>query len=278
MKTLKETNKTTKLKTVLITGASSGFGKATAELLAGQGYRVFGTSRHSNGVDPADYEMLTLDVRDDASVRRCVDAMLAKTGRIDILINNAGYELSGALEETAVEEAKAQFETNFFGVLRMTNAVLPVMREQREGRIINIGSLAGLVSVPFHGMYSASKYALEGYTEALRQEVRPFNIRVSLVEPGFSSTNLARSGKQSSRLISDYSPMRERISPVFIESIHRGQQPEEIARLILALIRKASPRLRYRVGSDSVWLPRVKMMVTEASFEAGVRRKFHLDG
>jgi len=278
MKSRKEIKKTTEPKTVLITGASSGFGKATAELLAGQGYRVFGTSRYGNGMDAAGYEMLTLDVRDDDSVRRCVDAVLAKTGRIDILINNAGYELAGALEETAVDEAKAQFETNFFGVLRMTNAVLPVMREQGEGRIINIGSLAGLVAVPFHGMYSASKYALEGYTEALRLEVRPFNIQVSLIEPGFSSTNLARSGKQSSRLISAYSPMRERIFPAFTEAVQTGQQPEAIARLILALIRKDSPRLRYRVGSDSVWLPRLKMMVTGASFEAGVRRKFHLDG
>ncbi len=275
---MKTKMKMTEPKTVLITGASSGFGKATAELLAGQGYRVFGTSRHSDGMNPAGYEMLPLDVQDDESVRACVDAVLAKTGRIDVLINNAGYDLAGALEETAIEEAKAQFETNFFGVVRMTNAVLPIMREQREGMIINIGSLAGLVAVPFHGMYSASKYALEGYSEVLRQEVKPFNISVSLIEPGFSSTNLAQSVRQSSRLISDYEPMRERIFPVFVEAVRAGQKPEAIARAILSLIRKVSPRLRYRVGTDAVWLPRVKMMVTEASFEAGVRKKFHLDG
>jgi NAD(P)-dependent dehydrogenase (short-subunit alcohol dehydrogenase family) len=277
MKTQKETKKTNEPKTVLITGASSGFGKATAELLAGQGYRVFGTSRQG-GTDHGGYEMLTLDVRDDESVRRCVDVVLAKTGRIDVLINNAGYELAGALEETDIAEAKAQFETNFFGVLRMTNAVLPVMRGQQEGRIINIGSLAGLVAVPFHGMYSASKYALEGYSEALRQEVKPFNISVSLIEPGFSSTNLAQSARQSVRLISDYEPMRERIFPVFVEAVRAGQKPEAIARVILSLITKSSPRLRYRVGSDSQWLPRLKMIATEASFEAGVRKKFHLDG
>ncbi len=270
--------KTDETKTVLITGASSGFGKATAELLSGQGYRVFGTSRHTHDVDSVGYEMLTLDVRDDESVRACVDAVLAKTGSIDILINNAGYDLAGALEETSVEEAKAQFETNFFGVLRMTNAVLPVMRAQKEGRIINIGSLAGLVAVPFHGMYSASKYALEGYSEALRQEVKPFNIKVSLIEPGFASTNFGQSGRQSASLIGDYAPMRERIVPVFIESLRMGLQPETIARLVLSLISKASPKLRYRVGSDSKWLPRVKMMLSEAGFEAGVRRKFHLDG
>lgn len=274
---MKPKTKTTELKTVLITGASSGFGKATAELLAEKGYRVFGTSRQG-GIGADGIEMLPLDVRDSASVQACVEAVLAKTGRIDILINNAGYELSGALEETAVEEAKAQFETNFFGVLRMTNAVLPVMREQREGRIINIGSLAGLVAVPFHGMYSASKYALEGYSEALRQEVKPFNIHVSLIEPGFSSTNLARAAMQSKQLIKEYAPMRERIFPVFKESISSGQPPEAVARIILSAIKKESPRLRYRVGSDSVWLPRLKMAAGEAQFEAGVRRKFHLDG
>jgi NAD(P)-dependent dehydrogenase (short-subunit alcohol dehydrogenase family) len=271
----------------VITGGGRGIGRALALGFAAKGARVAVASRTAAQLQETarlvrgrggEVLAVVADVSDENAVRDLVRQTLAAWGRIDVLINNAGYELAGALEETDIAEAKAQFETNFFGVLRMTNAVLPVMRGQQEGRIINIGSLAGLVAVPFHGMYSASKYALEGYSEALRQEVKPFNISVSLIEPGFSSTNLAQSARQSVRLISDYEPMRERIFPVFVEAVRAGQKPEAIARVILSLITKSSPRLRYRVGSDSQWLPRLKMIATEASFEAGVRKKFHLDG
>ncbi len=265
-------------KTVLITGASSGFGKAAASLLAKHGYRVFGTSRRGDSGVIAGYEMLTLDVRSDESVRSCIKTVLARTGRIDILVNNAGYGLAGALEETTVAEAKEQFETNFFGMVRMTNAVLPVMRKQREGRIINIGSLAGLVAVPFYGMYSASKYAVEGYTEALRQEVKPFNLQVSLIEPGFFSTNLARSGRRSGQAIMDYEEMSRRAEAVFVKSVQNGKGPEAVAWVIADVISSRSPRLRYRIGSDAVWLPRVKAMMPQKGFEVGVRRTFHLDG
>src|SRR5262249_29501711 len=134
-------------------------------------------SRSESGV-----EMLPLDVRDGDSVRSCVKAVLDKAGRIDVLINNAAYELSGALEETSLEEAKAQFDTNFFGVVRMVSAVLPSMRERRHGRIINVGSFSGVSAIPFMGMYSASKFALEGYSDALRMEVAPFDIHVSITE------------------------------------------------------------------------------------------------
>src|SRR5690606_35507590 len=159
-------------KVVLITGASSGLGRATARLLAERGYRVFGTSRRppadapTGGVEP-----LALDVCADASVAACVQTVLARAGRIDALINNAGYELGGALEEATLEEAQRQFETNFFGAVRMIRAVLPAMRRQGGGRIVNVSSLAGLAPVPFLGLYSASKFALEGYSEALRHEV-----------------------------------------------------------------------------------------------------------
>jgi short-subunit dehydrogenase len=174
---------------VLITGASSGVGQATARLLSQRHYKVFGTSRNpaSAEIIPA-VEMLPLDVRADDSVRACVEAVSTRGGRIDVLINNAGYELAGALEELTSEEAKAQFETNFFGVVSMVNAVLPFMRQQKRGHIINVGSLSGLSPIPFLGIYSASKFALEGYTETLRHEVKPFNIHVSLTEAGFLKT------------------------------------------------------------------------------------------
>jgi NAD(P)-dependent dehydrogenase (short-subunit alcohol dehydrogenase family) len=157
---------------VLITGASSGVGQSTARLLARRGFTVFGTSRNPSSADRVPgVEMLTLDVRDDDSVRACVETILHRSGRLDVVINNAGYELAGALEELSSEEARAQFETNFFGVVRMVNAVLPLMRHQKRGHIINVSSLTGLTASPFLGIYSASKFALEGYTEALRHEV-----------------------------------------------------------------------------------------------------------
>src|SRR5262245_2598374 len=160
---------------VLITGASSGVGRAAARVLSQHGYRVFGTSRDPAG-SPAspDVELVALDVRNDDSVAACAKSVFDRAGRVDILVNNAAYELAGALEETSVEEAKAQFETNFFGVVRMVRAVLPSMRERRQGRIVNVSSLSGVSAIPFMGIYSASKFALEGYTEALRMEVEPF--------------------------------------------------------------------------------------------------------
>ena len=185
-------------KIVLITGASSGIGKAVARRLAGGEYVVFGTSRDPSGSgEIPGVKLLPLDVRSDNSVSACVQAVLDQAGGLDVLINNAGYALTGAVEEASLEEAKEQFETNFFGIARMVKAVLPVMRRRGRGRIINISSLAGLAPMPYQGFYSASKHALEGYSEALRQEVKPFNIHVSLVEPGFIRTGLGREQPES---------------------------------------------------------------------------------
>jgi NAD(P)-dependent dehydrogenase (short-subunit alcohol dehydrogenase family) len=145
---------------VLITGASSGVGQSTARLLSRRGYEVFGTSRNPATAEAiSNVEMLPLDVRSDDSVRACVEAVANRAGRLDVLINNAGHELAGALEDISTEEARAQFETNFFGVVRMVNAVLPLMRRQKRGHLINAGSLSGLSSIPFMGVHSASKFA-----------------------------------------------------------------------------------------------------------------------
>src|SRR5437870_2333394 len=156
--------------TVLVTGASSGIGQAIAQLLTERGFNVYGTSRKPTG------KLIPLDVRSDDSVRACID----RVGPIDVLVNNAGYSLMSAAEETSIDEAKAQLETNFFGAVRMVNAVLPAMRKAGAGKIINIGSLAGITAIPFSAFYTASKFAIDGYSEALWHEVRPFGIHVTV--------------------------------------------------------------------------------------------------
>jgi NAD(P)-dependent dehydrogenase (short-subunit alcohol dehydrogenase family) len=171
-------------KVVLITGASSGIGRATAELLTSRGYRVFGTARNPDTVVPLQgVELLPLDVRDDGSVQAGVETALSRGGRIDVLVNNAGYAVVGAIEETSPSEAQALFDTNVFGVLRMVRAVLPAMRRQGSGTIVNTSSVLGFLPGPFMGLYASSKHALEGLSESLDHEVRGFGIRVVLVEP-----------------------------------------------------------------------------------------------
>jgi NAD(P)-dependent dehydrogenase (short-subunit alcohol dehydrogenase family) len=168
----------------VVTGASSGIGEAIAGKLAGAGFRVFGASRRTPANSQSGIEHLTIDVGDDGSVRAGVDTILLKAGRIDVLVNNAGYLCAGAVEEISLADANAQFETNYFGVVRMSVAVLPGMRERNRGHIITVSSLAGLVPVPFWGHYNASKFAVEGLMETLRHEVRPFGIQIAMVEPG----------------------------------------------------------------------------------------------
>ena len=261
---------------VIITGASSGFGLVTAKLLSKREYRVFGTSRKEHSNLGEEFEMLLLDVRSDDSVQACVERVLNATGRIDLLINNAGHALSNFVEETTLDEARSIFETNFFGVVRLTKAVLPIMREQRHGRIINVSSLAGLVGVPSQGFYSASKFALEGYSEALKYEVEKFNIKVSLIEPGFFKTNLHKVMPRRKGEIADYDSFRDAVESSFENAIQNGGDPEKVAELIARVAKEKSPRLRYRIGNDALWVPRLKSILPERAFALGFRRNFNL--
>jgi NAD(P)-dependent dehydrogenase (short-subunit alcohol dehydrogenase family) len=264
-------------KVVLITGVSSGIGQATTRLLAQRGYTVFGTIRDPLRVEKvAGAELLALDVRVDESVKACVEAVLTRAERLDVLVNNAGYVLRCAVEEAALEEARAQFETNFFGVVRMVKAALPVMRRQGGGQIINISSLVGLVPLPFGGFYSASKFALEGYTEALRHEVKPFNIRVSLVEPGFVKTRLAENTQSPAQRIPDYDPWRQRVLEVRRRYAEKAPEPALVAERVLSIIKSGSPRLRYMVGREAR-VTRLRRFLPESLFEWGMRRRLHLD-
>lgn len=265
-------------KVVLITGVSSGIGEATARLLAQKGFILFGTSRNPSGVEAIPgVEVLPIDVCSDESVSNSVDTVVERAGRLDILVNNAGYGLVGVIEEVTVEEAKAQFDTNFFGVVRMVKKVLPIMRKQGSGQIINISSGMGLASLPFFGFYSASKFALEGYTEALRHEVKPFQIRVSLVEPGFIATKLFDNEQLAGNPISDYDPWRRHASEAVKKHIEKALDPIRVAECILRIIESKSPRLRNIVNKEIARMFLMRRFLPESLFEQGARRYLNQD-
>lgn len=261
---------------VLVTGASSGFGMETATLLSQRGFRVFGTSRKPSARAGLGYEMIRLDVDSDESVNECVKAVLDKTRRLDVLVNNAGFVLSGGIEETSVEEAKGQFETNFFGAVRMVKACLPVMRRQGSGQIINISSIAAWIPIPFEGYYAAAKAALLAYSQALRHEVKSFGVKVSVVEPGFFRTKLGETRHTSEERIADYDQMRDRAVKALEEDIEKGGDPRTVAEKILRIVESRSPRLEYLVGKSGRYRA-MKLVLPESSFESGVRRRYKLD-
>lgn len=240
---------------VLITGVSSGIGRCCAAYLAEKGYLVYGTSRkpagsnddHSAGL----YETVCMDVNDSDSVNSAVDAVLQKTGQLDVVINNAGYGISGPVELTSVEEAAAQFDTNLFGIMRVCSAVLPIMREQQAGRIINISSLGGLIGLPYQGLYSATKFAVEGLSEALYTELHSLGIKVIIVEPGDFHTAFTKNRRLIAETDNDniYSDDFNRALAVIESDENNGADPIKIARLIAMIIKRRNPRLRYRCGA-----------------------------
>lgn len=236
-------------KVVLITGASSGFGNACAEYLSHKGHKVYGTSRKLI-TETKPYEMIQMDVNDDITVKTGIRHILDKEGRLDAVVNNAGFGVAGSIEETSIEEIKFQFETNFFGAFRVCHEVLPIMRTQQSGYIINISSIAGLIGTPFQGAYSASKFALEGLTEVLRMEVKPFGIHIVLIEPGDFNTGFTdnRIKTKQSQVNSIYSDRFKRALHVMEEDERNGSKPGKIAVLVDYIINHTSPRSRYMVG------------------------------
>ncbi len=235
-------------KTILITGASSGIGRATAQMLASKGFRVFGTVRKPRHSLPG-VELIKLDVTDDASISEAVRGITAKAGPIGGLVNNAGYGLAGAVEETSVAEAREQFETNVFGVIRMVNAVLPAMREQGYGRIVNISSILGFMPMPYMGIYAASKHALEGYTETLDHEVRQFGVRAVLIEPDLTRTNFERNTRATATNIPAYAAQKSRAIEAMREQEKTGTEPQAVALAILTALTGKSPLLPW--GEES---------------------------
>jgi NAD(P)-dependent dehydrogenase (short-subunit alcohol dehydrogenase family) len=236
----------------LVTGASSGIGQACAEQLAARGFRVIGTSRQES-FRPESFEPLVMDVTDEDSVRRCVDTVLQRHGRIDCVVNSAGYGLAGSVEDTAVDEAQLQFETNLFGVMRICRAVLPSMRRQRSGLIVNISSLGGLFGLPFQGIYSASKFALEGLSESLRLEARRYGVHVVLVEPGDVRTAITRNRvlARASTAGSPYGESFARALAVIEKEESHGVAAGDVAALVVRIAGTRRPRFRYTVGHPS---------------------------
>ncbi|MCI0744184.1 MAG: SDR family NAD(P)-dependent oxidoreductase, partial [Verrucomicrobia subdivision 3 bacterium] len=264
---------------VLVTGASSGIGRAITESLVQEGMMVFGASRYPDRVTPvAGVEYVGLDVRSEDSVRACVNEVIERAGRMEVLINNAGYELGGAIEETTLEEAQTQFETNFFGVARVIKAVLPAMRERGSGHIINMSSVVGwLVPAPFLGYYAASKMALEAYTEVLRHEVVPFGVKVSLIEPSFINTNLGSNRQMAAESIRAYAPWQRRAFGVIEHREQTAPPPRLVAATVLQAIRQSHPRPRYTVG-EGVWgLSFIRRFLPWFAYERGIRSFFNLD-
>lgn len=266
-----------KNKTALVTGASSGIGREIAQLLAERGARVFGTARNPKSASPIPgVEMIGMDVTDDASVAGAIQSIVQTAGPIQFVVNNAGYALTGAAEETSLTEARQQFETNFFGVLRVTNAVLPGMRQAGFGRFANISSVVGLFPSPFMPMYAASKHALEGYTESLDHEVRRFGVRALLIEPAFTKSNIAHSGQDAERRLDEYATPRERNVQSVRNGVMNGDDPHLVAEAVFTALTAESPRLRYPVGKG-VTLSRLRRYLPANLFDRAIRKELQLD-
>jgi len=264
-------------KVVLVTGISSGIGRETARLLSERGFQVYGSMRDPRRVEPIrGVEVLKLDVTDDGSAVEVVHSVLEREGQIFALVNNAGYALMGALEETSLQEAHEQFEANFFGVLRMVKAVLPIMRGQGSGRIVNISSVVGIIPQPYMGLYTATKHALEGYTETLDHEVRQFGILVSLIEPGFTRTSLGTNGKTTGMNVDAYTAQREQALAFVQQQILHGANPHPVAQAVLRALTADSPHLHYRVGTPVNLIIALKGLLPEGAFHQVVRRVFQI--
>ncbi|WP_234683043.1 oxidoreductase [Bradyrhizobium monzae] len=256
----------------LVTGASSGIGLATARALRRDGYRVFGTSRKPAANTSDGVTMLVCDVTDDASVQGLVDDVVSRAGRIDLLVNNAGIGLLGAAEESSTAQAKALFDVNVFGVVRLTNAVLPVMRRQRAGRIVNLSSILGLIPAPYNALYASTKHALEGYSESLDHEVRTHGIRVVLVEPGATRTSFEENLTRADHPLAAYDAVRADAEKLMREIVETGDAVEVVADTVVKAANAATPRRRYTAGKVARQVSLMRRFLPESFVDKGLRK------
>ena len=240
----------TKKRVALVTGASSGIGRASAIQLLAAGYTVYGTSRRGALAGTHPFPLLTLDVTDDDSVQAAIDELLRLEGRIDILVNNAGFGVApAAAEESSVEQARDIFDTNFLGIVRLTRAVIPQMRRQGSGRIINIGSILGIVPMPYVALYTASKHAVEGYTGALDHELRTQGIRVSVIEPAFIRTQFEAHNIEPDAKLEEYDLLRAKLTKVLSKAMAEAESPEVVAEVVVKAAEALRPKVRYTAGT-----------------------------
>lgn len=265
-----------KNKVALVTGASSGIGEATAARLTGAGYTVYGTSRRGAAAEKRAFEMLALDVTRDESVEAVVSEVLRRSGRIDLLVNNAGFGVGLAGdEESSVAQAQAIFDTNFFGTVRMTRAVVPHMRRQAAGRILNIGSGLGLFPMPYMAIYSASKHALEGYSESLDHELRTRGVRVVVIEPGVTKTPFDANLLEPDSKTDEYREIRAALNKRYLEIVAAGDAPDAVAEVVVKAANAARPKLRYPVGRIATI--QLLRRFAPGLVDAGIRRDLRLD-
>ncbi|EPC01648.1 short-chain dehydrogenase [Litchfieldella anticariensis FP35 = DSM 16096] len=263
-------------KVVIVTGVSSGIGRTAAVKFVDQGCRVFGTVRNTARAQPIPgVELVEMDIRDEASVQHGIQTIIAKAERIDVLVNSAGVTLLGATEETSIAEANTLFDTNLLGLLRTTQAVLPHMREQRSGRIVNVSSVLGFLPAPYMGLYSASKHAVEGLSETLDHEVRQFGIRVALVEPSFTKTNLDLNAPQTASKIPDYNKELGVVSQAIQKNVRKAPEPDGVAATIVDAALGAWKMRRTPKGEASL-LAKLRRFMPAGPVEKGLRKTFGL--
>jgi len=261
----------------IVTGASSGIGLITAKKLVAAGYRVFGTSRSPRANHNHAFEMMPLDVDNDESATALVNRIVELTGRVDLLVNNAGRGLSPAgAEEFSLEQAQALFNTNFFGVVRLSNAVLPHMRKQASGRIINIGSVLGFMPMPYMAFYSASKFALRGYSESLDHELRNSGIRVSVIEPAFMKTAIEANSTQAAFKREEYQLVRASLEDRLTEMLEDAEEPDVVADVIVKAAKETNPKLSYTAGSAAARLKIMNNVLPARLLDAGIRKHLQI--
>ena len=262
----------------LVTGASSGIGEATAKRLATAGYKVYGTSRRGAQSGQRSFAMLPLDVTSDESVEAAVKELIRQEGRIDLLVNNAGFGVAPAgAEESSIDQAKAIFETNFFGLIRMTRAVVPHMRRQGNGRIINIGSVLGFLPMPYGALYAATKHAVEGYSESLDHELRTRGIRVSVIEPAYTKTQFDANFLAPDSKLDEYREVRALLDTVLKEVMATADEPTVVADVVLEAAIADRPKLRYVAGGLANRLRLLRRFAPAGLVDAGIRKDLRLD-
>jgi len=263
-------------KTAIVTGAASGIGLSAAKALQAAGYRVFGTSRKPVPDTGGGIRMLVCDVTDETSVAEMVETVFGETGRVDLLVNNAGFGISGPAEETSVAQAQAMFDVNLFGVIRTTQAVLPLMRAQKGGRIVNVSSVQGFIPAPYMALYGASKHAVEGYSESLDHEIRGQGIRVVLVEPAFTRTAFDQNLVQPDKSLDIYAADRAGRSKFLNEVMKTADAPEVVAKVIVKAATVVAPKRRYAAGPKARQVSLLRRFVPANAFDKAIRKEMQL--